>query len=97
MLKRLETVLAAESPDWILLYGDTNSTLAGALVGAKMGIPLVPIKAGLGSYRPAMAEEINRVIADHLSQPLCCPTELAIHNLRRESLEQRAVLTVDVM
>jgi UDP-GlcNAc3NAcA epimerase len=97
MLKRLEPVLTAETPDWILLYGDTNSTLSGALVGAKMGIPLVHIEAGLRSYRPAMAEEVNRVVADHLSQVLCCPTELAMQNLRKEGLEQRAVLTGDVM
>jgi UDP-GlcNAc3NAcA epimerase len=97
MLKRLEPVLAAEAPDWILIYGDTNSTLSGALVGAKMGLALVHIEAGLRSHRPGMAEEINRVVADHLSQLLCCPTELAIENLRKEGLEQRAVLTGDVM
>ena len=97
MLKRLEPVLAVEAPDWILLYGDTNSTLSGALAGAKMGVPLLHIEAGLRSYRQGMAEEINRVVADHLSQLLCCPTDLAMRNLRKEGLEERAVLTGDVM
>jgi len=97
MLKRLEPVLAAEPPDWILLYGDTNSTLAGALAGARMGVRIAHIEAGLRSYRRGMAEEINRVVADHLSDLLCCPTELAMDNLRQEGLLQRALLTGDVM
>jgi UDP-GlcNAc3NAcA epimerase len=97
MLKRLEPVLAAEPPDWVLLYGDTNSTLAGSLVGAKMGARIAHIEAGLRSHRRGMAEEINRVVTDHLSDLLCCPTALAMDNLRKEGLDQRALLTGDVM
>jgi UDP-GlcNAc3NAcA epimerase len=97
MLKRLEPVLAEEPPDWILLYGDTNSTLAGALAGAKMGARIAHIEAGLRCYRRGMAEEINRLVADHLSDLLLCPTELAMQNIRKEGLERRAIMTGDVM
>ncbi len=97
MLKRLEPVLEAEKPDWVLLYGDTNSTLAGALVAAKASLSIAHIEAGLRSYRRGMPEEINRVVADHLSDLLLCPTELAIENLRKEGLGEKAVWTGDVM
>src|SRR6516162_8393589 len=97
MVKRLEPILASEKPDWVLLYGDTNSTLAGAVVASKLVMRTAHIEAGLRSYRRGMPEEINRVVADHLSDLLLCPTELAVENLRKEGLGERAVLTGDVM
>jgi UDP-N-acetylglucosamine 2-epimerase len=103
MLRRLEPVLLQHEPDCVLLYGDTNSTLAAALVGAKLVYPsgrrpwLAHVEAGLRSFNRQWPEEHNRVVADHLSQLLLAPTEVAIANLRREGLGDRAVLVGDVM
>src|SRR5579872_5639639 len=97
MLKRLEPVLLREKPNWVLLYGDTNSTLAGAIATSKLGLRTAHIEAGLRSYRRGMPEETNRVVADHVSDLLLCPTLLAVENLRREGLEEKTVLTGDVM
>lgn len=97
MLKRMEPVLEELQPDWVLLYGDTNSTLAGAIAASKLHLKTAHVEAGLRSYNRRMPEELNRVAADHLSDVLLCPTAAAVENLTREGLRERAVLTGDVM
>jgi UDP-GlcNAc3NAcA epimerase len=97
MLTAIEDVLLKEQPRAVLVYGDTNSTLAGALAAAKLRIPVVHVEAGLRSYNRAMPEEINRVLADHLSAVLLCPTTTAIGNLTKEGIRDGVHNVGDVM
>ena len=97
MLKAIEDVLLAERPDCVLIYGDTNSTLAGALAASKLCVPLAHVEAGLRSFNRRMPEEINRVMADHLSGLLLCPSETAVSNLAAEGISQNVHLVGDVM
>jgi UDP-GlcNAc3NAcA epimerase len=97
MLEGIEDVLKATEPSAVLIYGDTNSTLAGALAAAKLHIPIAHVEAGLRSYNKRMPEEQNRVLADHLSTWLLCPTKVAIENLAKEGLKAGVELVGDVM
>jgi UDP-GlcNAc3NAcA epimerase len=97
MLSALEPVLIERLPDIVLVYGDTNSTLAGALVAAKVGLPVAHVEAGLRSFDRRMPEEINRVVADHLSRWLFVPTPTAVENLRAEGITDGVVLVGDLM
>jgi len=84
MLEGIETLIQQEQPDWVLVYGDTNSTLAGAMAAAKLHTPVAHVEAGLRSHNPAMPEEINRVLTDRVSNLLLCPTQTAVKNLQQE-------------
>ena len=97
MLLGLEAVVRKQKPDWVLVYGDTNSTLAGALAAAKLHVPVAHVEAGLRSFNKRMPEEINRMLTDHISDLLFCPTQTAVENLRNDGINRRVHLVGDVM
>lgn len=97
MLSAIEPIMIAEKPDWVVVYGDTNSTLAGALVAAKLHIPIAHVEAGLRSFNRRMPEEINRVLTDHVSALQFCPTKQAIENLSLEGIRAGVHHVGDVM
>ena len=97
MLVGIEKILLEERPDWVLVYGDTNSTLAGALAAAKLHIPVAHVEAGLRSFNRRMPEEINRVLTDHVAELLFCPTQTAVDNLAVEGIVAGVHNVGDVM
>jgi UDP-GlcNAc3NAcA epimerase len=97
MLQALEPVVHEVAPDVVLVYGDTNSTLAGALAGAQAAVPVAHVEAGMRSFDRSMPEELNRVLVDHASSLLLCPSEVAMSNLRHESVAGATELVGDVM
>jgi UDP-GlcNAc3NAcA epimerase len=97
MLEAIEKVLLIEKPDWVMIYGDTNSTLAGALAAAKLHIPVAHVEAGLRSFNMRMPEEVNRIVSDRFSSLLFCPTDTAVNNLRAEGVVENVCNVGDVM
>lgn len=97
MLEKIEAILVDENPDYVLIYGDTNSTLAGALAAVKLHIPVVHVEAGLRSFNMNMPEEINRILSDRVSKLLLCPTETAVKNLQAENITHGVYNVGDVM
>jgi len=97
MLTLIEKEIVARKPDWMLVYGDTNSTLAGALAAAKLHVPVAHVEAGLRSFNKRMPEEINRIVTDDVSSLLFCPTTAAVANLKNEGITCGVHLVGDVM
>jgi len=97
MLQGIEEILIKEKPDWLLIYGDTNSTLAGALAASKLHIPIAHVEAGLRSFNMRMPEEVNRIVSDRISTVLFCPTETAVQNLKAEGITRGVHNVGDVM
>jgi UDP-N-acetylglucosamine 2-epimerase len=97
IMRRLEPVVIAEAPDWLVVYGDTNSTLAGALVGAKLGVPVAHVEAGLRSFNRSMPEEINRIVADHVATALLVPNARATTQLLTEGIADGVYEVGDLM
>lgn len=94
MIEAVEAVLIADRPDWVLVYGDTDSTLAAALAAAKLHVPMAHVEAGLRSFNRRMPEEINRVLTDHVSALLFCPTRTALRNLLNEGIAEAKIRAV---
>ena len=97
MLMGIEDILTSEKPDWVLVYGDTNSTLAGSLAASKLHIPIIHIEAGLRSFNNKMPEEINRIVSDRIASIHFCTSDLAVENLRHEGITENVYNTGDVM
>jgi len=97
IMERFEPVLTSSRPDWLVVYGDVNSTMAATIVASKLGVRVAHVEAGLRSFNRRMPEEINRVVADHLSAWLFCPTQVAVDNLAAEGLTRGVEKVGDVM
>lgn len=97
MLGKIEEIILLEKPDGLLVYGDTNSTLAGALAASKLHVPVFHVEAGLRSYNKLMPEEQNRILTDHISDLLLCPTLTAVANLAKEGITEQVINTGDIM
>ena len=97
MIESIEKILLSEKPNWVLVYGDTNSTLAASIAAAKLNVPIAHVEAGLRSFNQEMPEEINRIVTDRVSSLLFCPTETAVNNLRNEGVKNGINLVGDVM